>query len=47
MIRIYIEQNGSLFNYFALKNENINLNRINYVDKKQMRMFSRRKKKKY
>ena len=32
MMRIYIERNGRPFNYFKLKDEDINMNRIKYVE---------------
>ena len=35
MMRIYIERNGRPFNYFKLKDEDINMNRINYVENKK------------
>ena len=35
MMRIYIERNGRPFNYFSLKDEDINNNRINYVENKK------------
>ena len=35
MMRIYIERNGRPFNYFPLKDEDINNNRINYVENKK------------
>ena len=35
MMRIYIERNGRPFNYFSLKDEDINNNRIDYVQKKK------------
>ena len=35
MMRIYIERNGRPFNYFKLKDEDINKNRINYVENKK------------
>ena len=35
MMRIYIERNGRPFNYFSLKDEDINNNRINYVESKK------------
>ena len=35
MMRIYIERNGRPFNYFRLKDEDINNNRINYVENKK------------
>jgi len=34
MMRIYIERNGRPFNYFNLKDEDINQNRIEYVENK-------------
>ena len=35
MMRIYIERNGRPFNYFKLKDEDINMNRIKYVENKK------------
>ena len=35
MMRIYIERNGRPFNYFSLKDADINTNRINYVENKK------------
>ena len=35
MMRIYIERNGRPFNYFSLKDADINLDRIHYVEDKQ------------
>ena len=35
MMRIYIERGGRPFNYFKLKDEDINMNRINYVENKK------------
>ena len=35
MMRIYIERNGRPFNYFKLKDSDINVNRINYVENKK------------
>ena len=35
MMRIYIERNGRPFNYFSLKDADINLDRIHYVENKQ------------
>lgn len=35
LMRIYVERNGRPFNYFKLKDEDINLNRIKYVEEKQ------------
>ena len=35
MMRIYIERNGRPFNYFKLKDEDINMNRITYVENKK------------
>ena len=35
MMRIYIERNGRPFNYFKLKDEDINMNRITYVKNKK------------
>ena len=32
---IYIKRNGRSFNYFKLKDEDINKNRINYVENKK------------
>ena len=34
-MRIYIERNGRPFNYFSLKDADINLDRIHYVEDKQ------------
>ena len=44
MMRIYIERNGRPFNYFKLKDEDINMNRINYVDNKKTGIDERKKK---
>ena len=35
LMRIYVERNGRPFNYFSLKDEDINKNRITYVQDKQ------------
>ena len=35
LMRIYVERNGRPFNYFKLKDEDINSNRIKYVEEKQ------------
>ena len=44
MMRIYIERNGRPFNYFKLKDEDINMNRINYVENKKTDIDNRIKK---
>jgi len=44
MMRIYIERNGRPFNYFKLKDSDINMNRINYVENKKNDIDNRIKK---
>ena len=41
MMRIYIERNGRPFNYFKLKDSDINTNRINYVENKKNEIDNR------
>ena len=45
MMRIYIERNGRPFNYFKLKDEDINMNRITYVKNKKDDIDNKLKKK--